>query len=276
MMGAYRNRAESGSGPGGKVYLIYRSFIIFFTFLFILGCRGPLPLPESTKPSESPKPLPTKHLPRMDYTIQVGAFASLSNAVRLAKNLQAKGLDAYCFPHSSGLFKVRFGNYLSKESARKEAEELLADGIIADFYLVSPEDYPGGKELQIDEAFLRQNIVQTAKGFLGLPYRWGGDSVEEGFDCSGLVMAAYQLNGLALPRSSRQQWERGNPIGINQLSQADLLFFSTSGNGKVSHVGLYTGKGRFIHAPGRGKRIRSDALSNPYFRRNYMGARTYL
>ena len=212
----------------------------------------------------------------MDYTIQVGAFSNLSNAVRLAKKLQAKGLDAYCFPHSSGLFKVRFGNYSSRESARKEAEGLLADGIITNFYLVGPEDYPGGKDLGIGEDFLRQNIVQTAKGFLGLPYRWGGDSVEEGFDCSGLVMAAYQLNGLALPRSSRQQWAGGSPIGKNQLAKADLIFFSTSGNGKVSHVGLYTGEGRFIHAPGRGKKIRSDNLSNPYFRRNYMGARTYL
>ena len=129
----------------------------------------------------------------MDYTIQVGAFSNLSNAVRLAKNLQAKGLDAYCFPHSSGLFKVRFGNYASRESAGKEAELLFADGIITNFYLVGPEDYPGGKDLGIGEDFLRQNIVQTAKGFLGLPYRWGGDSVEEGFDCSGLVMAAYQL-----------------------------------------------------------------------------------
>jgi len=267
---------ESVCGPGKNSYLIWRLFIIIFSSLLILGCRGPLPLPEPTKPSEPPKPLPAKYLPRMDYTIQVGAFSRLSNAVRLAKNLQAKGLDAYCFPHSSGLFKVRFGNYLSRESAREEAEVLLADGIITGFYLVGPEDYPGGKDFRIDEDYLRQNIVQTAKGFLGLPYRWGGDSLEEGFDCSGLVMAAYQLNGLALPRTSRQQWQGGNPVEIEQLTKADLLFFSTSENGKVSHVGLYTGKGRFIHAPGRGKKIRSDDLSNPYFRRNYMGARTYL
>jgi len=212
----------------------------------------------------------------MGYVIQVGAFSRLDNAVRMARNLQGKGLDAYCFPDNSGLFKVRFGNYVSRKSAKAKAIELFALGAIEDYYIVDPDEYPGGKDLYIDEDYLRENIVQTANRFLGIPYHWGGASPEVGFDCSGLVMAAYQLNGLALPRTSQQQWAAGDPVEQWRLSKADILFFSSSRNGKITHVGLYIGGGRFIHAPGIGKKIRTDYLSNEYFKKNYMGARTFL
>ncbi|GAJ19868.1 unnamed protein product, partial [marine sediment metagenome] len=108
------------------------------------------------------------------------------------------------------------------------------------------------------------------------PYQWGGSSVDDGFDCSGLAMAVYQLNGLNLPRSSKEQYRAGIPIKQSQLKKGDLIFFATSRGKKVSHVGIYTGDNKFIHAPRKGKRIRTDSLSNRYFEARYAGAKTYL
>jgi cell wall-associated NlpC family hydrolase len=89
-------------------------------------------------------------------------------------------------------------------------------------------------------------------------------------------MTVYQLNGLDLPRSTREQYETGTPVERNDLLKGDLVFFTTSGKGKVAHVGVYVGDGRFIHAPGRGKNIRVDYLSRSYYKKRYLGGRTYI
>jgi cell wall-associated NlpC family hydrolase len=185
-------------------------------------------------------------------------------------------VNAYHFVHKTGLYKVRFGDFPSKESARKNAKNLLASGIIDEYYIVGPADYPQSKYRKNAITSLRNEIVTTAKSFIGVPYRWGGASPAHGFDCSGLSMAVYHLNGLNLPRSSNAQWQAGSPVNRSQLSKGDLVFFATSGGGRISHVGIYTGGDKFIHAAGVNKRIRVDSLSNNYFRRRYVGARTYL
>ena len=89
-------------------------------------------------------------------------------------------------------------------------------------------------------------------------------------------MTVYQLNGLDLPRTSRQQWKSGSPIGRDQLLKGDLVFFATSAGRRVSHVGIYAGENKFIHAPRRGKSIRVTSLSNTYYRKRYLGARRFL
>jgi cell wall-associated NlpC family hydrolase len=88
-------------------------------------------------------------------------------------------------------------------------------------------------------------------------------------------MAAYRLNGLDLPRSSAEQYEKGEPVDRGDLEKGDLVFFSGAG-GKINHVGIYAGDGRFVHAPGRGKTVRYDSLDLPYFRDTYRGARSYV
>ena len=88
-------------------------------------------------------------------------------------------------------------------------------------------------------------------------------------------MAVYQLNGLNLPRSSKEQYRAGIPIGKNELKSGDLVFFATSKSKRVSHVGIYTGDNKFIHAPGKGKRIRVSSLSSRYFETRYAGAKTF-
>jgi hypothetical protein len=183
-------------------------------------------------------------------------------------------LHAYYFIHREGLYKVRFGNFASKEIARKTAEDLNASGVIDAYFIVGPEDYP--HDNRPGRPYVRSEIVRTAKSFLNVPYRWGGTSPTRGFDCSGFSMTVYQLNGLNMPRSSKAQWDVGMPIGSDHLSQGDLVFFATGGKGEVSHVGIYLGDNTIIHAPGWGKRIRIDSLEEKYYRRRCVGMRSYL
>jgi len=234
-------------------------FIFVFTVFFLIGCSR-TPIPPSPKPA-SPIPLPSIH-----YTIQVGAFSNMDNAVRFTEKLRELDLNAYHFLHHSGLYKVRFGNFPSRKAAVDEAQALLSKGIIDNFYIVSPENY------LIDN--LKDKIIQTADSFIGVPYRWGGESVEEGFDCSGFTMTVYQLNGLELPRSSRAQWNAGTSVRRSELEKGNLVFFRTTSS-RISHVGIYDGNGRFIHAPGKGKRVRRSSLNSGYYKARYAGAKTY-
>lgn len=242
-------------------------FVALSLILLTAGCGGKyVPRPE----------MPLRKLERMGYSIQMGAFSNLDNAVRLTKTLETRGLNAYYFAHRTGLYKVRFGNFPSKETARGKAESIRAAGIIDEYYIVSPSDYAVVKERKYGKRYLRNEIVETAESFIGLPYRWGGTSVDKGFDCSGLTMAVYHLNGLNMPRSSREQYGAGAPVRKNQLKRGDLVFFTTSKSKRISHVGIYTGDNKFIHAPGRGKKICTASLSRRYFKNRYTGARTYL
>jgi len=248
---------------------------IFIALLLILstgGCGGKAVVSPDSRPGVPEK----RRLGYIGYSIQVGAFLNLNNAVQLNESLKNYGLNAYYFVHKTGLYKVRFGDFPSKETARRKAEGLRASGVIDGYYIVSPDDYAAVKQKKYGRRYLRDEIVKTAKSFIGLPYRWGGSSSDYGFDCSGLSMTAYHLNGLNLPRSSKEQYRVGVPVKRSQLLRGDLVFFAISKGRKVSHVGIYAGDDTFIHAPGRRKRVRIDSLSNRYFKSRYVGARTYL
>jgi hypothetical protein len=249
-----------------------------YTFIALLlltltgGCGGKDVISYDTRPVVPKK----KRLASIGYSIQVGAFTNLNNAVQLNESLKRYGVNAYYFIHETGLYKVRFGNFALKEAARRKAKSLHDKGVIDDYYIVSPDDYAVVKQRNYGGEYLRDEIVKTAKTFIGLPYRWGGSSSDYGFDCSGLSMTAYHLNGLNLPRSSKEQYRAGVPVKRSQLLRGDLVFFAISKGRNVSHVGIYAGDNTFIHAPGRGKRVRIDSLSNRYFKSRYAGARTYL
>ena len=238
--------------------------------LLAVACGGP-----SVKP-DKPAPVKKSYLPRMGFSIQVGAFSNIDNAVRLTGSLQQRGINAYHFLHSSGLYKVRFANYETRAAARERAEELKHKGIIETYYIVNPQDAAAAKGQRDGNGELRKAIITTANRYVGVPYRWGGESPRTGFDCSGLTMVVYRINGLDLPRSSRQQWKAGISIHRRQLQKGDLVFFATRGGSKVSYVGIYTGGDKFLHAPGRGRRIQTSSLSSKYYRARYVGARSYL
>ncbi len=107
-----------------------------------------------------------------------------------------------------------------------------------------------------------------------MPYLWGG-TTGAGFDCSGLTMAVYRLNGLQMPRSSREQFARGTPVPLGEARRGDLVFFTTNRAGTVSHVGIYVGGNTFIHAPKHGRNITREKLAG-YYREHLVGVRSYL
>lgn len=234
-----------------------------------------IPLCACRRPAPSPRPHRTATR-MLGYVIQAGAFAKVENAARLSERLKKEGLEATYFAAKDGLFKVRFGDFSSREAARKRAERLKTQGVIEAYYLVAPETQAAARRTVTGDSALREELVLTAEHYLGLPYLWGGNSAENGFDCSGLTMSVYRLNGLSLPRSSRDQFQEGSPVNRAELQKGDLLFFSTGRSGKVSHVGLYIGDGKFIHAPRSGQRIRRDSLDNPVLSKQFLGGRSYL
>jgi murein DD-endopeptidase len=111
---------------------------------------------------------------------------------------------------------------------------------------------------------------QAAK-MVGRPYKYGGSS-PAGFDCSGLVLYSYKHAGIALPHNTVKQRSVSRQVKVAELRRGDLLFFDQEGK-KNSHVGIYLGDGRFVHAPSSGKTVRSDALSNPYWKKHLSEAR---
>lgn len=119
-------------------------------------------------------------------------------------------------------------------------------------------------------------VLMRALGLVGTPYRYGGNTPESGFDCSGLVTYVYRdMLDLHLPRTSRELAQvQGPRITPTSLAPADLVFFGTKGN--VTHVGIYVGEGRFVHAPSTGGTVRLDHLDGHYWRDHYSGAKRVL
>lgn len=245
--------------------------LLLVQFMLVSGCS-----PLAPPPVESPLAPQSSNSLRLGYTIQAGAFTEVEHAARLSSTLEKQGLNAYYFRHSSGLYKVRFGNYPSQEAATQQAENYLRAGIISDYYLVRPDSYALAKKNELGEDYLRDQLLDTAAEFVGIRYKWGGVSQDDGFDCSGLTMAVYQLNGLDLPRTSKSQFQYGKPVAKDALKKGDLVFFATRGGKRITHVGIYAGNNNFIHAPRKGKHIETSSLASNYFASRFIGARTYL
>lgn len=122
------------------------------------------------------------------------------------------------------------------------------------------------------DAAQKLSVVKTARQLLGIPYRYGGSTPKSGFDCSGLVYYSYRQAGLRIPRTSKQQYRHAHPVSLRHLQPGDLIFFRSNYGGFVSHVGIYLGKGKFIHAPSHGKKVTISHLDNPYWKRHFYSA----
>ncbi|WP_036111663.1 MULTISPECIES: C40 family peptidase [Luteibacter] len=119
------------------------------------------------------------------------------------------------------------------------------------------------------------DVLFRAIGLVGTPYRWGGNTPQGGFDCSGLINYIYLTStGLRLPRTSQEMAALDKPkVDESALASGDLVFF---GRGHVTHVGVYVGKGRFVHAPNSGGTVRLDDLDGTYWKQNFVYGRRVL
>jgi len=228
-----------------------------------------------------------KGITRVGYAIQVGAFTEVKNAERLTARLQAKGIDAFYFRKDNNLYAVRFGDYSTREAARRVARKLKEDDVIGVCFIASPQDTyltgSKGPDLRSGRGSVTKPksgvdmgaiTARTAERFVGIPYQWGGDNVVEGMDCSGFVRAVYNLCGVNIPRTSQEQFRVGDNVGKDNLKDGDLVFFGSSVDA-INHVGIYVGNSRFVHAPRRGDDIKASSLDEAYFAKKFIGARRY-
>lgn len=120
---------------------------------------------------------------------------------------------------------------------------------------------------------LHQEASDVAASMTGKPYRYGG-STPQGFDCSGLVHFSFKHAGLDVPRSTETQRQRSRRVARANLARGDLVFFDQLGKSS-SHVGIYLGDNRFVHAPSSGGHVRVDTLTDPYWRKHLVDARRF-
>ncbi|UFS69070.1 NlpC/P60 family protein [Geomonas sp. RF6] len=235
----------------------------------------------------------------LGFAIQVGAFSEVKNAERLTAKLQQKGIEAFYFKRENGIYAVRFGDFPMKEEARRTAQRLVSDGIISSYFIAAPRPEGGEvREVTIEKApapsiqsppprkkkelqetrrapsDMGSVAARTAERFVGIPYRWGGDNVVEGMDCSGFVRAVFNLCGVNIPRTSREQYRVGDPVGKGELKEGDLVFFGGSSE-EITHVGIFVGNGRFVHAPRRGDDIKLSSIEEGYYLKKFVGAKRY-
>ncbi len=123
-----------------------------------------------------------------------------------------------------------------------------------------------------------EDVLFRALGLVGTPYRYGGNTPEGGFDCSGLIGYVYRdAAGVALPRTTQELSRmRAASVHADALGPGDLVFFATNGGSRVSHAGIYVGDGRFVHAPSTGGTVRLDSLSNGYWKNSFLSAKRVL
>jgi len=194
-------------------------------------------------------------------------------------------------PLLSALCGLWFGCYLASASASglsaDSADPLEWNDSLSHALFSTPLDLPGGQALsEHDLAHLIaaqeapasqqmpanvnervQSVLAQALAQIGIRYRWGGTAPSTGFDCSGLVKYVFQTAlGIELPRVSREQAQRGQPVDRQELTPGDLVFFSRRGK-VINHVGIYLGDGRFVHAPRTGRDVTISNLSGYWYQR---------
>ncbi len=259
------------------MHTLYRISTIIIVVMGVLfqGCAG---FATGMKEQEG--------ISRHGYSIQVGAFKEVRNAERLTAKLQGTGIEAFYFKKDNGVYAVRFGDFPTHAAAKKNARDLVARGMIGSFFIAAPQDIllkksapepprEGEKPLKLKPAGDMGGIAaRTAERFVGIPYRWGGNNVVEGMDCSGFVRAVYNLCGVNIPRTSREQFKVGANVGKDDLMDGDLVFFGAAPD-QITHVGIYVGDGRFVHAPRRGDDIKISSLGDAYFAKKFIGAKRY-
>ncbi len=134
----------------------------------------------------------------------------------------------------------------------------------------TPVAVPAASEPHLASSDVRSPIAQLALSMVGVKYRYGGADPSEGFDCSGLVYYTFTSNGHAVPRTSHDQFNAAHKISLAEATEGDLVFFRDQE--KLSHVGIYLGEGRFVHAPSSGGTVSVASIDAPYYQRHLVAA----
>ncbi|MEO8199823.1 MAG: C40 family peptidase [Gemmatimonadota bacterium] len=184
--------------------------------------------------------------------------------------------------HQSGVeFALRLGFEFGRTGGRPDRPVPVAPGPATPAAATTPSLRTTVERSGIpgDRIDLVASVLQTATDAMGTPYKWGGTGAQDGgFDCSGLIQYAYGQHGITLPRRSGDQATQGEKIDkkLDALLPGDILTFSSSGRGRITHVGLYLGDGRFIHSANDGVQISLLSADDVYGRwwwRRWVGAR---
>ena len=145
------------------------------------------------------------------------------------------------------------------------------------FFSMESNVMPGKIDVkdEVIRIFIREKIAAYSLSLKGAGYRPGGEDREYGFDCSGFTQHVYSAFGIKLPRTVYAQYNSAIRYGINKIKKGDIVFFNTKGYGP-SHTGIYLGNGKFIHAPGIGKKVSIGSLSDKYWARVFMCGGNFL
>lgn len=156
----------------------------------------------------------------------------------------------------------------------QRAYSLVGDGIVGPLTVKKLNAAYILKQTQTQTQNKVDSVIATAKQYLGVKYQWGGTTPQTGFDCSGYVAYVFAQNGISLPRISRDQYTVGTKVAFENLQRGDLVFFSFTNDGIVSHDGIYLGDGQFINSSSS-KGVTVYTIG-PYWKSIYVGARRVL
>jgi cell wall-associated NlpC family hydrolase len=196
------------------------------------------------------------------FAQQSSALAATAGALPSASSLRNDSADA---PQPSA------SNMLPEAMTLSDRALLLATDL--NRLLGQGQDVALSKtDMPVAERGRIKGMLQRALALLGTPYRWGGTSPDQGFDCSGLVGYVFRnALGIELPRVSREMAKTGEVIARDSMTEGDLVFFGR--RGRVDHVGIYLGEGRFVHAPRTGKDVTVSSQDTGYWSGKFMEAR---
>lgn len=174
----------------------------------------------------------------------------------------------FAFPYSARMRQM--ASSIIVTSSLWSGLALAAPSTALDDWLAQHQAQPSASQRVQSMA---SELALSALGMLGVPYKWGGNSARSGLDCSGFVKAVFsQAAGIELPRRSSDQAAATQTIALAHIQPGDLVFFNTLKR-EFSHVGIYIGDGRFVHAPRTGAVVRIENMNAPYWRKRFDGAR---
>lgn len=149
----------------------------------------------------------------------------------------------------------------------KEKEEVPASDEVSDLLDGIEKVAEAGNASELSE-----KLLGAAKEFLGIPYKFGGNTTK-GIDCSAYVKKVFAALNIELPRTAREQFHVGEKIAKEELTPGDLVFFKTYSRRYASHVGIFLGDNKFIHASSKGKKVEIANLDAPYYSKRFIGAK---